>query len=132
MQHVATISWSRSGESISDSVTVSGESEQNFDVTVPGSGNVVIASEIDVSALNLVYITLDGTSGHSITLTTNDDGTPDDSFTISVDKPLLWYTGCGLPNPFASGTDVESFKATKATSVNATLKMRFLFSDVTT
>lgn len=127
MNHSLILNWIRSGENIANTVTLSASGEQNFDETVPGSSNVVIAAEIDVSALVLVYIEIDGTAGHTITLATNDDGTPDDTFTLTVGKPLVWYSGCGLPNPFASGIDVESFKATKGTAVNATIKMRFLY-----
>jgi len=121
--HVFALSWNRSSEQIAVNIELEADGEQNFDVTVPGSGNVVIAAEIDVSALLGVWISCDA----DIALHTNDDGTPDDQFTITADKPLVWYSGCGLPNPFASAVDVESFKAIKADADDATLKMRFLY-----
>jgi hypothetical protein len=95
---------------------------------VPGSGNVVVATEIDVSALTLVYISSDKT----ITFKNNDDGSPDDTLTITADSPLVWYSNCGLPNPFASAVDIESFKLTRAVAGDATVKIRLLVGDVTT
>jgi hypothetical protein len=122
LSHSLVLNWVRSGESITETVTVSADGEQNFDITVPGSSNIVFGCEIDVSVLAALYIHSTGT----ITLATNDDGTPDDTFTITAEKPLIWYTGCGLPNPFASTVDVESMKATKGTATDATLKIRIL------
>lgn len=137
MAESLVLNWVSGSESLTNTVSINGELSSRYGsaasgITVPGSGNVVIDAVIDVSALSLVYIELDGTAGHTITLTTNDDGTPDDTFTLTVGKPLVWYTGCGLPNPFASAVDVTSMKAAKATAVNATLRMRFVEGDVTT
>lgn len=122
ISHNFTLTWTRNNERLSTTVVMSEDAEQNFDVTVPGSGNVVVAAEIDVSALQSVYITSDQT----ITLATNDDGSPDDTLTITASKPLAWYTGCGLPNPFASAVDIESFKLTRGSAGDATVKIRFL------
>lgn len=133
MTESLVLNWIGNSDKLENTVSITGEASWRLGpITVPGSSNVVIDVAVDVSALSLVYIWLDGTAGHTITLTTNDDGTPDDTFTITVDKPLVWYTGCGLPNPFASTVDITSMKATKGTAVNATLYMRFVEGDVTT
>lgn len=126
--HVITYSWTNGGTPVTGSVSSTVEAEHNFDVTVPGSSNTVVDVDLDVSALSSVYISSTGT----ITLTTNDDGTPDDTLTITANIPLVWTSTCGLPNPFASAVDVTSIKATKGTATDATLKMRFGVGDVTT
>lgn len=122
ISHTLTLNWNRNSDQIAVNVTITDDAEQNFDVTVPGSSNVVVGCEIDVSALKLLYIYSDQT----VTITTNDDGTPDDTLTITALKPLIWYTGCGLPNPFASAVDVESFKATRGSAGDAALKVRVI------
>ena len=121
--HTLTLNWNRSSEQIAVNVTLTGDGEQNFDITVPGSGNIVVSCEIDVSALVGVYISTDQT----VTMTTNDDGTPDDTLTLTAGKPLVWYSGCGLPNPFASAVDVESFKLTRGSAGDAAVKLRFIY-----
>ena len=121
--HALVLNWNRSSEAINTTVTITAESEQNFDITVPDNDNVVVVAAIDVSQLSLVFIKSDVT----ITFKNNDDGTPDDTLTITAGKPLVWYSGCGLPNPFASGIDVASFKLTNATAGEATVKIRFAY-----
>lgn len=128
LTHVIAYSWTNGGTPVTGTVTSTGEAELNLEATVPGSGNVVIAADVDVSALESLMVTCDGT----ITLATNDDGTPDDTFTITANVPMVWTADCGLPNPFASTVDVTSFKATKGTATDATLKIKILLGDVTT
>lgn len=118
---VLTINWTRQGEAIANNVSLTSSAELNIDETVPGSGNVVVNAAIDVSVLSVIYISCDG----DIVITTNDDGSPDNTLTLKAGKPLLWYTGCGLANPLT--VDVITFKATKATPVDANLKVRLLF-----
>lgn len=128
ISHAIGYSFSNGSTALTATVTKTVEEEINAEATVPGSGNVVVSIAVDVSQLADVFISCDGT----ITLTTNDDGTPDDTFTITANEPLVWTSACGLPNPFASNTDITSIKAAKATAGSATLKMRFGLSDVTT
>lgn len=118
--HVLTLNYTRQGESITKNVSIESSGEVNIDETVPASSNIVVACNIDVSALKSIYISSDQT----VTLTTNDDGTPDDTLVITADKPLVWYTGCGLPNPFDSAVDVVTIKATRGSAGNAALKIR--------
>ena len=119
--HVLTLNWTRSGDAIAKNVTLTAGAELNIDETVPGSGNVVINAAIDVSAVTGLYITCDG----AVVLTANDDGTPDATITLAADKPCIWYTGCGLTSPLGS-VDWTTVKATKATAVDAALKIRVL------
>ena len=126
--HAITGAFSNGGTAITSSVTKTVEAEHNFDVTVPGNGNVVIDIDIDVSALSTLWILSTG----AVTLTTNDDGTPDDTLVLAANEKLEWTSTCGLPNPFASTVDVTSIKATKGTATDATLKIRVGIGDATT
>ncbi len=120
MEHIFTLNWNRVGDQNANNVTNSGDGEHNHGpITVTASGNVVVDSDIDVSKLVSLYIITD----QDLTMTTNDDGTPDDTFALKAGKPMIWYSGCGLPNPFASAVDVLSFKLDNAGASNATFNM---------
>lgn len=120
MTHTLTLAWTRNGETLSKSVNVAVEGEQNLDVTVPGSTNdVQVAVEIDVSALKSVFIQ----SSETVTLETNSSSAPNETITITKDKPLVWYEGCGWANPFA--TDVTAIYLTRGSAGDAAVSIRF-------
>src|SRR5882672_1976777 len=108
---VLTLNYNRNGEQIARNVTIETDGEKNLGpYTVPGSGSLTITQDIDVSAVKMIYFTSDLT----VTMTTNDDGTPDDTFVITAGAPVVWCVDTGLPNPFKSTVDVTSFKLTKS------------------
>lgn len=120
MTHSLTLAWTRNGETLSKTVSVTVEGEQNVDVTVPGAtSNQLVDMDIDVSQLSSVYIQ----SSETITIKTNSSSSPAETITVTKDKPLLWYTGCGWVNPFA--TDITALYLTRATSGNAVVNIRF-------
>lgn len=123
----ATIATTRGSESLSKSVSLSGEGSIDADVTVPtgGSGtNKEIACAFDKDGLVEFYAVADG----ELTLETNDGTLPNDTFTLAANKPMHWYSGCGLPNPFSA--DVTALFATNAGGSAVTLQLRVL-TDVT-
>ncbi|HEY1188533.1 MAG TPA: hypothetical protein VGE74_12850 [Gemmata sp.] len=122
MLHTLTIGYSRAGESIAKSVPIDAEGEQGFDVVVPGSTtDKEVTVTVDVSALALVFITTDQT----VTVKTNSSGSPDETLTVTADKPLLWYTGCGWDNPFE--TDITKLYLTRGAAGDATVNARYAY-----
>ena len=76
MTHTLTLAWTRNGETISKSVPITPEGEQNVDVTVPGStSDVQVATTLDVSALSVVFISSD----KDILIETNSSSAADES-----------------------------------------------------
>ncbi len=121
ISHVFTQNWTRSGEAIAKTVTLTGSGEINIDETVPGSSDIVLTMALDVSAVIGVYIVADG----AVVLTVNDDGSPDKTITLAADIPVQWCSTNNQTSPLGSA-DWTSVKATKATATDASLKMRFL------
>lgn len=123
ISHVLTLNWTRSGEQIALNVTVSadGEVNRNVELTALQADEQVVLN-IDVSALSLLYVSSDV----DVTIDTNSSSEPDDTLTVTADNPLVWYTGCGLPNPFASGTDVTQVFITNGDNEAGTVKIRVL------
>lgn len=120
MTHTLTLAWTRNGETISKSVNLVVEGEQNLDVTVPAStSDVQVQANITVARLAHVFISTDQT----ITLETNSPSAPAQSFTITAEKPFLWYTGCGWPNPLT--TDITALYLTRAAANAAAVKIRY-------
>lgn len=96
-----TVSFAHTGASapISDSVTLTGElaTEANISVAVGTDQQENIA--FAYATLQLVYIKSDVTVSLETNATNHAGG---DILTITADKPLIWYAGCGLANPFTA------------------------------
>ena len=117
--HNITQSWSRNGEAVSVTVEMSGSGEVNLDETIAASQtNKLVTFVCDVSAMTSLFISCDET----ITIKTNDSATPDDTITVTADKPIVWYTACGHDNPFS--VDVTELYIT--TTNESALKIRLL------
>jgi hypothetical protein len=117
-----TLAYSRGGESIAKSVALTTEGEQNVDVVVPGStSDVQVQMNLTVARLALVFITSDQT----VTLETNSSSAPAEALTVTADKPLIWYTGCGWVNPFA--TNVTAIYLSRGSAGDATVNLRFAY-----
>jgi hypothetical protein len=70
---------------------------------------------IDISALQVFYMVSD----YAVTVQTNDGTTPDDTFTLVADQPVVFETGG--TNPFSA--DVTKIYVTNASGSTATLKI---------
>jgi hypothetical protein len=103
----------------SESSIQTGDTEIEFSTTVPGSGNDVVTFEVDVSSVIAFYIVSD----KEVTMTENDDGSPDLTQVLSAGVPFWWYTGKGS-NPFS--VDIASLKFTKADATSAVVHGAFL------
>jgi hypothetical protein len=124
--HTLTLSWSRSGESISQSVTVEAAGEHNCNVTVPAATTDKRADiAIDVSEMKSLYIHSD----QNVVIETNNATTPANTLIIAANKPLIWFIGCGLTNPLTA--DVTAIFITNAGTSPANVRIRVL-EDATT
>lgn len=119
--HSLSLNWNQATNNLRYTVDLEADNAQEFDVVVPGSGNDVVLAAIDVSHVVSLYIVADA----DMTLTINDDGTPDATITLLEDVPVLFYTGCNFSNPLGA-VDVTSFKVAKASAGDGNFYMRVL------
>lgn len=116
-----TLQWAQGSESVSKSVALSNEGVIQVDAAVgAGVSNKQVAAAFDKDTLSQVYIVSD----QDVTMETNDGTTPDDSFSLSANKPFVWYAGCGIPNPFSA--DVTALFFSNAGASEATVQIRVL------
>ncbi len=122
---VFTQNWSRGSESLSGYASITDDGAIDVDTTVPGpTTDKEVDIALDVSKMSGMFLLSDQT----ITLETNVAGSPVDTLTLTAGLPIVWFTGCGLPNPLT--TDVTKIFLTNAGTSLATVKFRFL-QDVT-
>lgn len=104
-----------------DSIMI-GDSEEEFSVTCPGSGNVSVPLSIVIANVTAFWIVSD----KALTMTVNDDGSPDLTVSLAAGVPYWWYTGKGdnpIPNDL---TGASALKFAKGTAGDATVKGAFL------
>jgi hypothetical protein len=97
-------------------VTISGTGRQYennvvlvVDEPVP-FGNKTITLGIDVSKI----IAIGWESDKALTMTTNDDGDPDDSFTLVANTPVIWASDFPAVLPCPLTVDIVTFKLVNA------------------
>lgn len=116
----------RGADAINKSFDLTGGSEQNLDEAVAaGSNPLSIAFPLDVSALKLLYIVAD----QDLVVKTNDNTTPNNTFTLVAGVPFVWSTGGAAlrdTGGTAVSTDVVTLKVTNAGEDDATLQIRAL------
>lgn len=78
-----------------------------------GETDYEIAFASDVSELKVLYIM----SSQAVTFETNDGTTPDDTYSLTVNRPLVWCHDSYHDNPF--GTDITSVFITNASGATA-------------
>ena len=107
----------------SDAHVVSGDAEESFSVVCPGSGNVSVPVTIDVSTVVAFWIM---STKSDVTLTFNDDGSPDLTVVLVANVPYWWYTGLGA-NPLSVDlTGASAIKLVKSTATDALVTGAFL------
>ena len=102
-------------------VTVTTDSETKESLVVPiSTTNQAAAIGFTLSKVALVYIS----ANTDVTLKTNSTGSPQDTILVKAGKPLVWYVGSGLTNPFAgnvTGFYFSNASATVAATVIASI-----------
>lgn len=120
--HNFTLAWSRSGESISKTVTVTADSEYNADIPLTASqADEQVAATLDVSEIKSIFISSDV----DVTLETNSSSAPDETLSITADEPFVWRTGSGVTNPLE--TDITALYLTNGDATAGTVKIRILY-----
>lgn len=121
--HKIVQNWERVGanESVVGEKTVTAELEINADIAfAQNASNAASSLAIDVSALKSLFIK----STTPITLETNNATTPDDSFSLEADEPLVWHEDSPYACPL--GTDVTQIFITEPNTAAGTLTIRAL------
>ena len=96
----------------------SGELTKYSEAIPENSTDLLVAATIDISQLKAVFIMVD----QDMILETNDGSTPDDTFTLKANVPLIWSVDDPLPNPFSE--DITALYLTNTTA--GTFTARFL------
>ena len=123
ISHTLTLSWARSGETISQTVTIEAEGERNYNVTVNASTtDKRVECPIDVSEVKSLYIHSDQT----VTVEFNDNAGAQGSFTVTANKPVIYYVGCGWDLSDLLPADVTDFYITNGGLTAAAVKIRIL------
>lgn len=116
---VLTFAWTRGGATVTQNVTLTAEAGQVLDVAVAGSTtDLQVNLAIDVSQLSHIFLLADG----ALTIQTNDGTSADDTITLAANKPLVWYSGCGLACPLT--VDVTDLYLTNASGSTVNLQVR--------
>lgn len=114
---ILTLTVTKDGDQTSQNVTISGGGGfQHVEDTVnAATTDKQINCQIDVSGLKMAYLLSD----QDLTLEANDGSSADYTLTLTANKPLVWYAGSGITNPFT--TDTTEFFATNAGGTAASL-----------
>ena len=110
----------------SDTHIVTGDSEEEFNVTAPLSGNVSVPLTIAYATMVAFYVV----STKDVTMTVNDDGTPDLTVALVANVPYWWYDGLGTNPITADLTGASALKFTNAGAADATVRGAFLNTSV--
>jgi hypothetical protein len=98
--------------------------ENNISESIPDpSTNLEVFWGVDASEMKSLLIVSTG----ALTVDTNQISTPDHSFSLVANRPIVWTPGIGLVNPFdVAGvlTDVTSIFVTNASGAAQTLTIK--------
>lgn len=116
-----TFTYSDGGTPITVTVSISDGVRNTFNTALTANmTNVQKNWTCDVSELKSLVIFSD----FGVTIETNDSGTPTDTITVTANKPVFWYTGCGLTCPITA--DVTTIYLTTGAGAGGTLRIRKL------
>jgi hypothetical protein len=118
--HKVTRSWSRGGDTLSITESISVDSEVNLDMQVASATTDGLhALALDVSQMKSMYLYSD----RAVTLETNDGTTPGATVALAAGVPRIWSSTSGETNPFGA-TDVTALYVTNASGAAANIKIR--------
>lgn len=103
-----------------ETATVTGDVEQEFSVQAPAADSVTVA--LAVTAADIVGFAI--VSTRAVTLTVNDDGTPDETYTLAAGQVFAWNSGQEVANPITH--NITSLKFANAGASAAEIRGVFL------
>jgi hypothetical protein len=102
---------------------VTGDSEEEFNVSCPGSSNVAVPLSIVQAGMVSFWVVADAAD---VTMTVNDDGSPDLTVVLVANVPYFWNADMG-DNPITDDlAGASALKFTKSSAGAATVKGAFL------
>jgi len=118
-------SWASGGSTLSHSMSFSEDGSLSRDVEIPIAGtDREVVCVIDTSELMVFYMEADG----DLTVETNDGTTPQETFLLEADKPLVWTEDCYFPVLDLFLGDVTSIFCTNLGAEIVNFKVRALFN----
>jgi len=102
---------------------VTGDSEEEFSVSCPGSSNVSVPLTIAQAGMVSFWVVSDAAD---VTMTVNDDGSPDLTVALTANVPYFWNADMGANPITADLTGASALKFTKSSAGAATVKGAFL------
>lgn len=109
----------------SDVTTYSGSGLVALDEAIPDdSSDLLVAFELDYSEIQLGFIRSD----QDVIVKTNSSGAPDDTFALTANTPMLWFTGS--PVGTQPTADITSLYVTNSSGATANLEIQVI-TDVT-
>ncbi len=119
--HRIQLRFQKGNDVIDKTVVSASGSENNLDELIPiAASDLLVAWACDYSQLKSLYMVSD----KDLTVETNNGSTPDDTFVLKANEPMVWTENCGLANPFT--VDVTALYVTNESGVDAILRIRKL------
>ena|SRR5688572_29899204 len=117
----------RGADALNKTVDLQGGAELNLDELIPaGSNPLAIIFAMDVSQLKLLYLVSD----KDITVKTNSNAVPVNTFTLAAGVPFVWGAGGAALRDTGGNlvnTDITSLQVVNAGEDDATLQVRSLY-----
>lgn len=105
-------------ERLAQSLSFEGWEEREVTISA-GATNIEVALAFTSAALKYLYIK----SNETVTMETNDSGTPQETKTITADIPLEWQVNGGISYPFAGSVTKLFFNNAGADDATVIIKM---------
>jgi hypothetical protein len=119
--HRIQLRFQRGNDVIDKTVVSASGSENNLDEPIADSvSDDLVAWACDLTQLKSFYMVAD----KALTIKTNSSGTPDDTFVLTANEPMVWTENCGLANPFSQ--DVTALYVSNSSGSATVLKIRKL------
>lgn len=118
--HTTSIKNGSNAQVANGSVVKTANTEIEISSTIAASGNDVLTIALDVSNVVAWWLLSD----HACTVTVNDDGTPDETYSLVANVPLSWHSTNGSVNPMAA--DWTSIKIVNSAGATAHVTGGFL------
>jgi hypothetical protein len=118
---------SSNGGSVNGSVASTGDSENNYQMTIASSANNEahdVMFPTGAGQLKSIYLLATA----RMTIKTNSSGSPTNTIELYANEPIIWTSNGGAAQPFSNSVDVTKFYVTS--TPGGTLECRILTASV--